>query len=154
LLVPLAGIQCAAYPLATTPNDLHDYDSIRDGTNNNSRLHFEAMVVQAMDTELARLIGHVDLTETTGILGPPYSSMARRRATGWSDDHLHSADLYAPILDLFDVDIETVVPDELIHDSRSFVSVLDHAAYARDSAEIMVHNSFGNNAAERIMEGD
>ena len=64
------------------PNNLHDYDFISDDGANSSRPHFEAMV-QAMDTEMARLLTHVDLATTTlifmgdngtlrGVLQPPF----------------------------------------------------------------------------------
>ncbi len=53
-------------PLERPPNDLHDYDDIRDGVFDRSRNHFEA-TVQAMDTEMERLLTHVDLSETTVI---------------------------------------------------------------------------------------
>ncbi|MDF7824999.1 sulfatase-like hydrolase/transferase [Pontiellaceae bacterium B12227] len=53
-------------PLQRPPNDLHDYDGITDDGEDDSRPHFEAMV-QAMDTEIARLLNSVDLSETTVI---------------------------------------------------------------------------------------
>ncbi len=48
------------------PNDLHDYPFITDDGSNSSRRHYEAMV-QAMDTEMARLLTNVDLSTTTVI---------------------------------------------------------------------------------------
>lgn len=69
-------------PLHRPPNDLHDYDTLSDDGANGSRPHFEAMV-QALDTELARLLSQVDLSTTTiifmgdngtsrGVIQPPY----------------------------------------------------------------------------------
>ena len=49
------------------PDDLHDYHDLSEEGAGNSRPHFEAMV-QAMDTELARLLSHVDLATTTVLL--------------------------------------------------------------------------------------
>ncbi len=73
-------------PLHKPPNDLHSYDAL-PGTqmhiNNNPRRYFEAML-EAMDTELARVLTNISLTNTTVIfigdngstgmtIQPPYS---------------------------------------------------------------------------------
>ncbi len=66
------------------PNDLHDYDTITTNGSNTSRPHFEAMV-QAVDTEMARLLSTVNLSTTTvifmgdngtlrGVVQPPFSN--------------------------------------------------------------------------------
>lgn len=66
------------------PNDLHDFDGITDNGPNSSWRHYDAMV-QAMDTEMARLLTNVDLSVTTvifmgdngtvsGVLQPPFAS--------------------------------------------------------------------------------
>lgn len=51
-------------PLHRPPLDLHDYDTLAESAATNSRDHYEAMV-QAMDTEMARLLNAVDLAKTT-----------------------------------------------------------------------------------------
>lgn len=74
-------------PLHKPPNDLHSYDSLSGTTahiNNNPRPYFEAMI-EAMDTEMARLLAAVDRSKTdiiflgdngtTGnVIQPPFSS--------------------------------------------------------------------------------
>lgn len=70
-------------PLHRPPSDLHSY-SLGANPGPRSRRHYEAMV-EAMDTEIARLLSHVDLSMTTvifmgdngtpgGVVQPPISS--------------------------------------------------------------------------------
>jgi arylsulfatase A-like enzyme len=81
------AFNAAHTPHHRPPNDLHDYDGISLGgtqSENNSRPHFEAMV-QAMDTEMARLLTNVNLSVTTvifmgdngtlrGVVQPPFAN--------------------------------------------------------------------------------
>jgi arylsulfatase B len=70
-------------PLHRPPEELHDYNGLSETAESDSREHYEAMV-QAMDTEIGRLLAAIDLTQTTvifmgdngtprGVLQPPYS---------------------------------------------------------------------------------
>lgn len=78
------AFNAAHTPHHRPPNDLHDYAGISLNGPNSSRDHFEAMV-QAMDTEMARLLASVDLSVTTvifmgdngtlrGVVQPPFAN--------------------------------------------------------------------------------
>ena len=167
-------------PLHRPPNNLHTYTGMLS-----QRQRYEAMV-EAMDTEMARLLTHIDLAETTVIFmgdnGTPGNyiqlpfSNSHAKGSAYEggirvplliygaavsnglentvyDGHLHSVDLYATILDLFGVDFEDVVPEELVYDSRSFAAVLRGEAYSREPV-VVVDNNFGSSPARSIMEGD
>lgn len=74
-------------PLHKPPNQLHSYDALsgtQPSINQNPRAYFEAMI-EAMDTELGRVLANISLTNTTVIflgdngctgqtIQPPYSS--------------------------------------------------------------------------------
>ncbi|MDA7915639.1 sulfatase-like hydrolase/transferase [Verrucomicrobia bacterium] len=173
-------------PLHWPPNELHDFDGISDDGANSSRRHYEAMV-QAMDTEIARLLSNVNLAETTvifmgdngtlgGVVQPPFPSTHSKGSVyeggirvpmiiagaavdsslvGTSyDGLLHSCDLYATILELFETSAEAMVPEEVVLDSRSFLPVLSGQDHARSPAEIMVRNESGAVFGRGITEGN
>ncbi len=143
-------------------------------------------MVEAMDTEMGRLLSNVDLATTTvifmgdngtlsGVIQPPFPSdhskgsvyeggvrvplliygaaVSNELAGTTYDEPLHSVDLYATILDLFGEDAETLMPDELVLDSRSFASVLTGAPYTRLPADIMIQTETGD-PGRSITEGD
>jgi arylsulfatase B len=174
-------------PFHKPPPALHDYNDLAIPVDTaESRLYFEAMV-QAMDTEMERLLTHVDLSKTTviflgdngttsSVLQPPFSTthgkgsiyeggirvplliygaaVSNGLENSVYDGLLHSTDLYSTILDLFGVEPEAVVPEELVLDSRSFAAVLRGEAYGRDPAVVMVDNDFGTSPARSIAEGE
>jgi arylsulfatase A-like enzyme len=95
------AFNAAHTPHHRPPNDLHDYDTISDDGSNNSRPHFEAMV-QAMDTEMARLLSNVNLSATTvifmgdngtlrGVVQPPIVS-------GKSKGSIYEGGIRVPLL--------------------------------------------------------
>lgn len=53
-------------PLHKPPNHLHGYDALPDSPATPARPYYEAMV-EALDTELGRLLSHVDTNDTTVI---------------------------------------------------------------------------------------
>ena len=78
------GFNAAHIPHRLPPNDLHDYAPMPLNGSNFSRDHYEAMV-QAMDTEMGRLLSNVNLSVTTvifmgdngtlnSVVQPPFSS--------------------------------------------------------------------------------
>jgi arylsulfatase A-like enzyme len=173
-------------PLHRPPDELHSYLTISDNPGRRSRPHYEAMI-EAMDTEIERLLSNVDPSVTTvifmgdngtpgGVLQPPLPSghgkgsiydggvrvplIIRGAAVGAGlegsthDGVVHSVDLYATILDLFGVEAEDVVPEEVVLDSRSFAEVLRGGAYTRKPADITVSNVRNQLDERAIVEED
>jgi arylsulfatase A-like enzyme len=152
-------------PLHLPPLPLHDYDSLPGTTGHiagNPDLYFEAMI-QAMDTEISRLLASIDLSATTVIfmgdngtsrrtLQPPYPDghskgsvyeggvrvplivTGKAGANGVkgtvSEELVHAVDLYATILQLFEVEPAAVHPRQLVLDSRSFLPIIAGTTYA------------------------
>ena len=173
-------------PFHKPPVSLHDYDDLPVPVDSSDRRsYFEAMV-QAMDTEIGRLLTHVDLSETTVIfmgdngttqqvVQPPFASnhakgsiyeggirvpllicgaaVSNGLENTVYDGPVHSVDLYATILDLFGVEMGSVVPEELVYDSQSFAGVLRGAVYARDPGDLMVHNETFS-TGRSLVDGD
>ncbi len=168
-------------PVHRPPNDLHSYTGPL-----NKRRKYEAMV-EAMDTEMDRLLDEIDLSVTTiifmgdngtpgGVLQPPLSSGHGKGAIydggirvpllvygaavsngleGTTyDGVVHSVDMYSTILDLFGVETEGLVPEELLLDSRSFAGVLRGEFYARVPADIMALNALSEPQQRAIVESD
>lgn len=165
------GFNAGHTPFHKPPVDLHDYDAlsgIQTNIDANPRPYFEAMI-QAMDTEIGRLLGAIDTNETTiifvgdnGTAGNVIQLPFRRQRSKGSlyeggvrvpmivtgaaisngvagttyDEPLHIVDLYATILDMFDIVARDQVPEELVLDSRSFMPVLCGDSYTRDAMEV------------------
>jgi len=180
------AFNAAHTPFHKPPISLHDYDYLPIPVDNtDQRSYFEAMV-QSMDTEISRLLTHVNLSETTvifmgdngttqSVIQPPFASNHSKgsiyeggirvpllvcgAAVGNElqntvyDGPIHSVDLYATILELFGVDMESVVPGELVYDAHSFAGVLRGEAYTRDPGDLMIHNETFS-TGRSIVEGD
>jgi arylsulfatase A-like enzyme len=168
-------------PFHRPPNALHT----KSGPLNN-RGKYEAMV-EAVDTEMARLLSAVDLTDTTvifmgdngtpgNVLQPPlsaghgkgsiydggirvpllvYGAAVSNGLEGTTyDGVVHSVDMYATILDLFDIVADDIVPEELVLDSRSFAGVLRGESYQRTPSDIMALNALNEPYERAIVAGD
>lgn len=121
-------------PLHKPPNNLHSYDAL-PGTqmhiNNNPRLYFEAML-EAMDTELARVLTNISLTNTTVIfigdngstgmtIQPPYSA-------GRSKGSLYEGGVRVPVIIAgASVTNQNRTSTNLIHIMDLFATILELA---------------------------
>jgi arylsulfatase A-like enzyme len=147
-------------PFHKPPNDLHSYDALSGSNsdiNQNKVPYFEA-VVEAMDTEIGRLLGSIDpnVLNNTNIVfigdnGTPGQALVppaqRRRVKGtlyqggvwvpWimkgpsipRTDTMISAlvntvDLFNTIIELAGGTPETIIPAEVVLDSRSVMPLL------------------------------
>jgi|GEM_PF-379274 len=173
-------------PTHKPPNNLHDYDALPEVISGDSRPYFEAMV-QAMDTEIGRLLENIDLSVTTVIFigdnGTPSGQIQPPMLTGkgkgtiyeggiriplivcgaavnndlmgtTNDVLLHATDLYSTILELFEVNSETVLPKTLHLDSYSFADALEDPGYIRGSSAIHSLDLEGTNYVQSLIEGD
>ena len=145
-------------PLHKPANNLHSYDSL-SGTqaniNQNPRPYYEAMV-EAMDTEIGRLLGAVDRSNThiiflgdngtTGnVIQPPWNAHAKGSLYEGgvrvpflingpdivspgreSTAPVHAVDLFSTILALAGINESTAVPGSVTIDSRSLVPILQN----------------------------
>ena len=143
-------------PLHKPPNDLHSYDSLSGTTaniNQNPRPYYEAMV-EAMDTEIGRLLAVVDRSRTIiifmgdngtsgNVIQPPWNAHAKGSLYEGgvrvpllinspdivspgreSTAIVHAVDLFSTILELAGINQSTAVPGSIAIDSRSLVPVL------------------------------
>ncbi|HEY0551498.1 MAG TPA: sulfatase-like hydrolase/transferase [Verrucomicrobiae bacterium] len=167
-------------PLHKPPNDLHSYDAL-PGTqmhiNNNPRRYFEAML-EAMDTELARVLTNISLTNTTVIfigdngstgmtIQPPYSS-ARGKGTLYeggirvpfiiagasvTNQNRASTNL-VHITDLFATILElagvnlTAALTNRIIDSQSLVPILSNTATT--NARVILTENFSDTLSDAV----
>lgn len=91
-------------PFHKPPNELHSYDAL-SGTqmdiNQDPRLYYEAMV-EAMDTEMARLLGAVDLTNThvifVGDNGTPGQVLQAPFPSGRAKGSLYEGGIHVPMI--------------------------------------------------------
>ena len=151
-------------PLHKPPNSLHSYDSL-SGTqaniNANPRPYYEAMV-EAMDTEVGRLLAAVDRSNTHiifigdngtpgNVIQPPWNAHAKGSLYEGgvrvpllisgpdvvnpgreSTAVVHAVDLFSTILEFAGLSPAVVVPGSVSLDSRSLVPILKNS---NDGAE-------------------
>ncbi|MCH7225848.1 sulfatase-like hydrolase/transferase [Haloferula sp. A504] len=118
-------------PLHRPPNDLHDYDSISDDGAPGSRDHYEAMV-QAMDTEIGRLLGAVDLAETTVIFMGDNGTSGRVIQPPFASDHakgsLYEGGIRVPMViagAAVDPSLAGTAYDGIIHACDLYATILE-----------------------------
>ncbi len=149
-------------PLHKPPNSLHSYDSLSGTQANitaNPRPYFEAMV-EAMDTEIGRLLAAVDRSKThiifmgdngtaPNVIQPPWNTHGKGslyeggvrvplliNSPGIispgreSTAIVHAVDLFSTILELAGMNAGTVVPGSIPIDSRSLVPILNNQTEA------------------------
>ena len=140
-------------PYHKPPNELHIYDFLPPITPNaNARPYYEAMI-QAMDTEIGRLLAQLNLATTTVIFigdnGTPARVLAAPYSHGKSSIYetgirvplliagsgvanpgrisnalVNSVDLYTTILALAGIDVSAVVPPGVKIDGVNLVPIL------------------------------
>lgn len=121
-------------PLHKPPNDLHSYDSLSGTTqniNNNPRPYYEASI-EAMDTEIGRLLAGVNLADTTVIFigdnGTPNNVIQPPYTSGQGKDTLREGGVRVPF---FISGPDVVNPDRtssaLVHVVDVFATVLELA---------------------------
>ncbi|HWB05701.1 MAG TPA: sulfatase-like hydrolase/transferase [Verrucomicrobiales bacterium] len=147
-------------PLHKPPNDLHSKDSL-SGTqaniNANPRPYFEAMI-EAMDTEIGRLLLAVDRSNThiiflgdngttANVIQPPWNAHAKGSLYEGgvrvpmvinspdivspgreSQAIVHAVDVFSTILELAGIDQSAAVPGNVAIDSRSLIPILKNQA--------------------------
>ncbi|MBK1792248.1 sulfatase-like hydrolase/transferase [Persicirhabdus sediminis] len=145
-------------PFHNPPSELHDYPTLPEDENGevtgaNRRQAYEA-ALQALDTEIGRLLANVDLETTNVILigdngtpgavvQAPYGEGHAKgslyqggihvpciiagpdvRFSGMSHKLVHCVDLFSTILDLAKIDVSTATAAVDVIDSQSLVPVL------------------------------
>ncbi|MGB0370773.1 MAG: sulfatase-like hydrolase/transferase [Opitutales bacterium] len=121
-------------PFHKPDNSLHDYDHL-DGSDsdisNNSRPYYEAMI-QAMDTEIGRLLAHVDLAETTVIFmgdnGTPGRVAQAPFGRGHTKGSLYEGGVNVPFIVAgagVDSGLAGIVSEELVHSVDLYLTILD-----------------------------
>ncbi|WOO39387.1 sulfatase-like hydrolase/transferase [Rubellicoccus peritrichatus] len=131
-------------PFHKPDNDLHDYDSL-DGTNEdieaNPRPYYEAMV-QAMDTEIERLLQSVDLNNTTVIFigdnGSPGTVVQSPFSTRHAKGSLYEGGVNVPMIIAGEAvanNLHNTVSNEIINTVDLYKTVLD--LFAIDANSIL-----------------
>lgn len=145
-------------PYHNPPSDLHDYPEFPTNGNGavtgaNQRGAYEASL-QALDTELGRLLESVDLTTTNliilgdngtpgGVIQEPYSGDHSKDTLyeggvrvpmiaigpdvtlrGTSSKIVHCVDLFSTILELADIDVDVATSSVEVIDSESLLPIL------------------------------
>ncbi len=153
-------------PFQEPPADL----VLSNSSGGNTRGTYERML-EAMDTELARLLETVDLSTTNILLigdngtpgnvtqAPFAPNKAKTtlyeggthvpfialgpdvRARGTREDLVHCADIYSTILELAGIEHSSVVPEDIVIDSRSLFGVLNNSGSIEGG---IVVEAFGN----------
>lgn len=153
-------------PLDEPPSNL-----IPSGATGGDRRGLYERLLEAMDTELARLLESVDLAKTNilligdngtpgNVVLPPYDAGTAKgtlyeggirvpfiafgpdvRARGTRDDVVHCSDLYTTILDLAGIELSAVLPEGTVVDGRSLFGVMNGIGSVEGGA---VSENFGN----------
>jgi arylsulfatase A-like enzyme len=168
------GFNAAHTPLHKPPDGLHSY-SLLGAPTSSARPHFEAMI-EAMDSEIGRLLTSVDTNDTTiiflgdngtanGVIQPPYD------ITGRAKGSLYEGGTHVPFLicgadvvsggrtndsvvhcaDLFATIIELAggtVPTDAGEDSRSLVPIIENTSFTPSEDCILVESDSLSGAAD------
>lgn len=119
-------------PIHKPPVHLHRYGGISDNpSSNGSRRHYMAMV-EAMDTEIARLMTHVDLSETTVIFmgdnGTPGSQVQPPFASNHGKGSIYEGGINVPLIilgDQLDNSLTNTSYGGVIHSVDVYSTILD-----------------------------
>lgn len=118
-------------PLHRPPLELHDYDTISESADNSSREHYEAMV-QAMDTEIGRLLESVDLQETTVIFladnGTPGAVVQSPFSRTHAKDSIYEGGIRVPLIVTgagVDASLHGSVNTDLLHACDLYSTILE-----------------------------
>ena len=159
-------------PLHSPPSDLHNYDLTNLDSATTPRPFYEA-IIEVLDGQIARLIGEIDLSETTVILlgdngtagdviQPPYDIAGRAKGSVYEGGtHVPfiitgasvtngGRDNLAPVhcVDLFATILELAggtVPNTAA-DSRSLLPILENQTFAPSEDCILVESDSGKRA--------
>ena len=158
-------------PTNLCPHYAHLSGSAAD-LQRNPRSYFEASV-EAMDTELGRMIAGIDTNDTTivfigdngtvpRLIQPPYTRAGRAKDTLYeggvrvpfivagpgvvqpgrtSDAVVHVVDLFATLLELGGVTPSQALPQGLVNDSRSLVSILENRPFQPEQLAVLIEDT-------------
>ena len=179
------GFNASHTPFHRPPLDpeLHSYTSLpEEPLGANRRPAYEA-ALEAMDTEISRLLGSIDTSTTTiivlgdngtpaAVVQPPFDNAHAKgslyeggthvpffiagpsvTATGESDALVHCVDLFATILDIAGINPDSVVPEGTVIDSTSLTSLLSGGQGGKSHVLCEAFGENSNNPGKAVNNG-
>ncbi len=177
------AFNAAHAPFHNPPDSLHGYEGIPDEPMGAQRRRAYEASLEALDTEIGRLLESVDLSETyvillgdngtpNAVVQPPFTNSRAKGSLyeggthvpmilagpsitqpGMEESLVHCVDIFATVLGMAGIQYEDHLPAETVIDSVSLLDVLGNASPIR---EYVLCESFGSNAGrigKAIREG-